>query len=286
MKGLMNVAMALLLLAIPLSVRAEYLIYLKGGHYIVADDCTFSSRQEIEHEGEGEKELVFVKDCTVGKPEGLIFWSTIDGRFGEIDANNVYAIFGSKGLRGIKPPRPTMPLEDYLITNRDESFMNAKIYEEKDTTVLGFKRDDFARIDRRGLMEIAPEGEAKTRSGEGLCPGETSEFSITETELVGSNLVGVVTNLSKAPWKPLIEVEVRENGRLKGKFRVTDISTEENVLEAEGSITFDQPVPARFLKYVERVKDPEAGVRLCFRKVRTGARPPVTTQPPAALPPR
>jgi len=286
MKGLMNVAMAIFLLAIPLSVRAEYLIYLKGGHYIVADDCTFTSRQEIEQEGGGEKELVFVKDCTIGKPEGLIFWSTIDGRFGEIDANNVYAIYGSKGLRGIKPPRTTMPLEDYLITNRDESFVNAKIYEEKDTTVLGFKRDDFAKIDRRGLMEIAPEGEAKTRSGEGLCPGETSEFSITETELVGSNLVGVVTNLSKAPWKPLVEVEVREKGKLKGKFRVTDPSTESNVLDPDNSVPFDEAVPARFLKYVERVKEPEAGVRLCFRKVKTGARQPVAAQPPAAQLPK
>src|SRR5574341_769212 len=116
---------------------AEYIIYLKGGHYIVAESCTFLARRELVNEPDAERESGFVEDCTIGEPEGPIFWSTIDGKFGEIDANNVFAIYGGKGPKGITPSRERMPLEDYLITNRGESFVNAKRYEEKGSTVLG-----------------------------------------------------------------------------------------------------------------------------------------------------
>jgi len=253
----------------------------------MADTCTFLTRQEIAKEPDAERESVFVEDCTKGKPEGPILWSTVDGRFGEIDADNVYAIYGTKGLgKKIAPgwtlPLEEHPLEDYIITNRDESFINAKIYQEKDTTVYGLKRDELAKIDRRGVTDIVREGEAKTRSGEGLCRGEPAEFSVTETELVGSNLLGVVTNLSRAPWKPRIDVEVQVKGRRLGKFKVEDSS----ILPPDDSILIDFPVPARFLKHVERLSDPDASVRICYRKVRTGARQPVAGQPPTAQPPR
>ena len=281
-----SIALVFILAAAPDSF-AEYIIYLKGGHYIMADTCTFLARQEIAKEPDAERESVFVEDCTKGKPKGPILWSTIDGRFGEIDADNVYAIYGTKGLGKKIAPRWTVPLEehpleDYVITNRDESFVNAKIYQERDTTVYGLKRDELAKIERRGVTDIVREGEAKTRSGEGLCRGEPAEFSVTETELVGSNLVGVVTNLSKAPWKPRIDVEVQVKGRRLGKFEVEDSS----VLPPDDSIVIDFAVPARFLKHIERLADPDASVRICYRKVRTGARQPVAAQPPTAQPPK
>jgi len=286
LRMLLIASIALLpILAVAPASYAEYVIYLKGGHYIMADTCTFLARQEIAKEPDAERESVFVEDCTKGKPEGPILWSTIDGRFGEIDADNVYAIYGTKGLGKKIAPRWTVPLEehpleDYVITNRDESFVNAKIYQERDTTVYGLKRDELAKIDRRGVTDIVREGEAKTRSGEGLCPGESAEFSVTETELVGSNLIAVVTNLSKAPWKPRIDVEVRVKGRRLGKFEVEDAS----VLPPDDSTVIDVPVPARFLKHVERVADPDSSVRICYRKVKTGARQPVAGQAPTAQP--
>ena len=259
----------LLTLGIISASSAEYIIYLKGGHYIVADTCTFLPRQEVAKEPDAENESVYVQDCTKGKPEGPILWSTIDGKFGEVDADNVYAIYGSKGTGKKVAPRWTSPLEeypfeDYVITNRDESFINAKIYQEQEKTVFGVKRDELAKIHRRDVVDIAREGEAKTRPGEGLCPGEAAEFSISETELVGSNLVGVVKNLSKAPWKPRFDVEVQVKGKRLGKFEVEDSS----VLPQSDSTVIDFPVPARFLKHVERRGDPDAGVRLCYRKVK------------------
>ena len=269
MKGLLIGLMVLLILAFSPAPRAEYLIYLKGGHYIVADNCTFSTRQEVEQDAEVEKEQVVPEECTKGKPEGRIFWSTTDGKFGEVNADDVYAIFGAKTLTPKRPPPSRMPLEDYLITNRGESFVNAKIIEQKEDRIYGVKRDDLATINRRGVTEIAPEGKAKTRSGEGLCLGEPAEFSVTEAELVDGHLGGVVTNLSQAPWKPLIEVEVREKGRFKGKFPVTDL----NVLPPGNSIPIYEPVPPRFLEYLQRIADPETSVRLCYRKVKTGAGP-------------
>jgi hypothetical protein len=281
-----SIALVFILAAAPDSF-AEYIIYLKGGHYIMADTCTFLARQEIAKEPDAERESDFVEECTKGKPEGPILWSTVDGRFGEVDADNVYAIYGTKRLGKKIAPRWTLPLEehpleDYVITNRDESFVNAKIYQEKDTTVYGLKRDELAKIDRRGVSDIVREGEAKARSGEGLCRGEPAEFSVTETELVGTNLVGVVTNLSKALWKPRIDVEVQVKGRRLGKFEVEDSS----ILPPDDSILIDFPVPARFLKHVERLSDPDASVRICYRKVRTGARQPVAGQPPTAQPPK
>jgi hypothetical protein len=275
------------ILAVASASHAEYVIYLKGGHYIIADTCTFLARQEIAKEPDAERGSDFVEECTKGKPEGPILWSTVDGRFGEVDADNVYAIYGTKRLGKKIAPRWTLPLEehpleDYVITNRDESFVNAKTYQEKDTTVYGLKRDELAKIDRRGVSDIVREGEAKARSGEGLCRGEPAEFSVTETELVGTNLVGVVTNLSKAPWKPRIDVEVQVKGRRLGKFEVEDSS----ILPPDDSILIDFPVPARFLKHVERLSDPDASVRICYRKVRTGARQPVAGQPPTAQPPK
>lgn len=280
--------MALLLIHIgaPAS-HAEYIIYLKGGHYIVADTCTFLAHQEIAKEPGAESESVFVEDCTKGRPEGPIFWSTINGTFGEIEADNVYAIYGTKGLEKKITPRWTSipeeyPFEDYVITNRDESFVNAKIYQEQEKTVYGLKRDELAKIDRRAIADISREGETKTRSGEGLCPGEPAEFSVAEIELVGSNLVGVVTNLSKAPWKPRIDVEVQVKAKRLGKFRVED----ESVLAPDESIPVDGPVPARFLRHIERLADPDASVRLCYRKVKTGGRQPVAGQPAAQQPPK
>jgi hypothetical protein len=279
--------MALLVLAISPAPRAEYLIYLKGGHYIVSDNCTFSTKYDIgEDTGKDDRaereESAPYQDCTQGEPEGRIFWSTIDGKFGEVNADDVYAILGARTLTLKKPPPAKGPLEDYLITNRGESFVNAKIYQERDATVYGVKRDELAKIDRKAVTDIVREGEAKSRSGEGLCPGEPAEFSVTETELVGSNLVGVVTNLSKAPWKPRIDVEVQVKGRRFGKFEVEDSS----ILPPDDSILIDFPVPARFVKHVERLADPHASVRICYRKVKTGVRQPVAGQPPAAQSPR
>lgn len=243
---------------------AEYLIYLKGGHYIVADNCTFSSRQEIGKDPETEEKVIPVEDCTTGKPEGQIFWSTIDGKFGEVSSDDVYAIFGSKSLAPIKPPRAAMPLEDYVITFRGESFLNAKSYEEKDNLVYGFKRDDLSRINRRAVTEIAREGEAKSRSGEGLCPGEPAEFDVSGTELVGNRLVGDIRNLSREMCMPVtIEVQVWEKGKRRGKFPVTEL----NIIPPGDSITFDVPVRADLLKYVEGLTNPEAGIRLCYKKV-------------------
>ena len=262
--------MTVLLAAIPLQAWAEYLIYLKGGHYIVADNCTFSTRQESgkgrADDSEATPELLLVEDCTEGKPEGQIFWSTISGSSGEVNPDDVYAIFGSKNPASLKPPRSTMPLEDYLITNRGESIVNAKEYKLEDKKAHAVKREDLARIDRRSISEIAPEGEAKTRSGEGLCPGEPPEFSVTEADIVDGNLVGVVTNLSKTPWQPRIDVEVQVKGRRLGKFRIVD----SNNLAPDDSALIDQAVPSKYLKYVKQITDPEAGVRICYRKVKTG----------------
>jgi hypothetical protein len=247
---------------------AEYLIYLKGGHYIVADNCTFSTHQESGQRSlnntEPQEELVLVEDCTKGKPEGRIFWSTIDGKFGEVNADDVYAILGSNTSTPKKPPPAKGPLEDYLITNRGESFVNAKTIQEKEDRVYGMKRDDLAKINRRSVAEIAPEGQAKSRSGEGLCAGEPAEFSVTETELVGGHLVGVVTNLSKTPWKPRIDVVVEVKGKRLGKFQIED----PNMLAPNDNTTIDKSVPPRFLKHLERITDPEASVRICYRKVK------------------
>ncbi len=269
----------LLILGCSSSSHGEYLIYLKGGHYIVADNCTFSTRQEMRKDAETEEKAVVVEDCTKGKPDGLIFWSTIDGKFGEVNADDVYAILGGRNLAPIKPSSTSPPLEDYLITSRGESFVNAKVIEQKKDRIYGVKRDELARIDRRVVIEIAPEGSAKSRSGEGLCPGEPAEFSVSEVELVGGNLVGVVTNLSQTPWRPWFEVEVREKGAFKGKFRVPDsVSPDVNIVSAGESTVFDGLVPGRFLKYLERVTDPEASVRLCYKKVKTVPRQPAVEQ--------
>ena len=269
MKGHRTAALTIILiLSFSPASHAEYLIYLKGGHYIVADNCTFSSRQESEREGEAEKDsaLVHVEDCTKGKPEGRIFWSTINGNFGEVNADDIYAIFGAKTSTVKRPVASKRPLEDYLITNRGESFVNAKIVEQKEDRIYGVKRDDLAKINRRDVTEIASEGEAKSRSGEGLCAGEPAEFSVIETELVGGNLVGVVTNLSRTPWKPWIDVVVEVKGKRMGKFQIED----SNILAPDGSTPIDSPVPPRFSKFLERITDPEASVRICYKKVKRG----------------
>ncbi|MDE2485083.1 MAG: hypothetical protein KGL32_07535, partial [candidate division NC10 bacterium] len=123
----------LLILGLSSASDAEYLIYLKGGHFIVADDCTFAAPQEIGKPNATDAESTPIEDCTQGKPQaGRIFWSTINGNSGEVNADDVYAISGTKSLPPIKPSSATMPLEDYLITNRGESFVNAKTVEQKD----------------------------------------------------------------------------------------------------------------------------------------------------------
>lgn len=260
--------------------NAEYLIYLKGGHFIVADDCTFS----ISHGGGNSPETVeqpngadelhsdIAKDCTQGKPVGPIFWSTINGNVGEVNPDDVYAIFGAKSLSAINPSSTTMPLEDYLITNRGESFVNAKVVEERGVEVYGLKRDDLAKLNRRGIVEIAPERLAKGRSGEGLCPGEPFEFSVTEVQIIDGHLIGVVTNLSKTPWKPWIDVEVTAKGRRRGKFQIEDPVVHAplpNVLAHDESTSIDQSIPVRLLKELEQIKDADSGVRVCYRKIKT-----------------
>lgn len=270
-----------LLLGLSSPSDAEYLIYLKGGHFIVADDCTFGARQKVGNGPEASEQPMgfdkftaggstglttgFVEDCTKGKPEGQLFWSTINGNFGEVSADDVYAIFGTKSIPPIKPSSATMPLEDYLITNRGESFVNARVVEGKGVDIYGLKRDELTKVNRRGVIEIAPEHLARSRSGEGLCPGEAVEFSVSETEIVSDRFVGVVTNLSQSPWEPWFDVEVWVKGRRLGKFPVKD----PNVLSPDNHTAIDYPVPDRFLRELERLKDSEAGVRLCYRKVKT-----------------
>lgn len=272
----------LLLMGLFSAANAEYLIYLKGGHFIVADDCTFSASQGGGNSPEAGEQPIGVderhsdiaKDCTQGKPEGRIFWSTINGNVGEVNPDDVYAIFGAKSLSAIKPSSTTMPLEDYLITNRDESFVNAKVVEERGVEVYGLKRDDPAKVNRRGIIEIAPERLAKGRSGEGLCPGEADEFAINEVEIMDGHLIAVVTNRSKTPWRPWIDVEVSVRGRRQGKFQIEDPVVHAplpNVLAHNESTSIDQSVPARLLKELERIKDADAGVRLCYRKIKTAA---------------
>jgi hypothetical protein len=262
---------------------AEYIIYLKGGHYIVAESCTFLARREVVNEPDGERESGFVEDCAIGEPEGPIFWSTIDGKFGEIDANNVFAIYGGKGPKGIKPPRERMPLEDYLITNRGESFVNAKRYEEKGSTVLGMKRDDLAKLGRRGLNEIAPEGVGTTGAGEGLCPGEPPEFSVSDLDLRAENLIGAVTNLSSKPWRPLFEIEVhlkpqaqlmeRAKRSFVGKIRSEELDElrpgEGRNFDVRVRTQLQELVDKQLLRYVERAVGPEGDVRLCAKKVKS-----------------
>lgn len=259
-----------LLLGLSSASDAEYLIYLKGGHFIVADDCTFSTRRGVGKSPEVSEQAIPVEDCKEGRPVGPIFWSTINGDVGEVNTDDVYAIFGTKSLPLVKPASAPMPLEDYLITNRGESFVNAKIVEEKGVEIYGLKRDELAKINPRGLVEITPERLAKSRSGEGLCPGEPIEFAVTLIELVEGHLLGAITNLSKEPWRPWIDVEVRARGRFLGKFEVEDRS----ILALDESTSMDSPVPGRFLKELERLKDPDAGVRLCYRKVKMAIKRP------------
>lgn len=260
-----------ILLGLSSASDAEYFIYLKGGHFIVADDCTFSSSQGIGKGPEAGAQPIFAEDCTKGKPEGQIFWSTINGYFGELNADDVYTVFGTRGPQPIPPWSTTMPpLEDYLISNRGESFVNAKVIEEKGVEVYGLKRDELTKINRRGVIEIAPESVAKSRSGAGLCPGEPVEFALGEIEIVGNSLIVDVANLSKEPWEPRINVEVRVKGRVLGKFQIRDL----DVLPPGGEGFIDSPVPGRFLKQLEQFKDPEAGVRLCYRKVKTATQGP------------
>lgn len=164
-----------------------------------------------------------------------------------------------------------MPLEDYLITNRDESFVNAKVVEERGVEVYGLKRDDLAKLNRRGIIEIAPERLAKGRSGEGLCPGEPFEFSVTEVQIIDGHLIGVVTNLSKTPWNPWIDVEVTARGRRRGKFQIEDPVVHAplpNVLAHGESTSIDQSVPLRLLKELERIKDADSGVGSAIERSR------------------
>ena len=260
----------LLILGLSSASDAEYLIYLKGGHYITADNCTFSASQGADKLSETDAAgSTLVDDCAREKPkEGRIFWSTITGESGQVNADDVYAIVGTTDLLSIKPIGLPMPLEDYLITNRDGSFVNAKTVEQKGMEVYGLKRDEPIEINRRDIIEVAPESVAKSQSGEGLCPGEPAEFGVSEVEIVNGNLVGVVRNLSKNLWRPRIDVEVQVKGRLLGKFQVED----PNVLSLDDSTLIDSPVPVRFLKELERLKDTDAGVRLCYRKVKIPTR--------------
>lgn len=248
---------------------AEYLIYLKGGHYIAADNCTFSSRRERAQEADPEKEdsaIVQVEDCTKGKPEGQIFWSTIDGKFGEVNADEVYYIYGSKELVSIAPHRQAKPLEDYLIVNRGDSFINAKVVSESEGRVYGVMRDDLANINRRAVTEIVPAADAKSRSGEGLCPGQRAEFDVTDARVTLNRFVGIFRNLSRDACVDVhFEVEVTDRGNPLGKFEVK----ESTAVPPGGSARFDAPIPGRFLKHIERFKDREGGIQLCYAKVQS-----------------
>jgi hypothetical protein len=255
--------------------NAEYLIYLKGGHFIVADGCSLSAPRSIADTPERDERVSPPENCTQEKPqEGRIFWSTINGNVGEVNADDVYAILGAKTVPPGKPSGSTTPLEDYLITNRGQSFVNAKVVEERDVEIYASKRDEPAKVNRRGIIEIVPERLAKGRSGEGLCAGEPIEFAVSEIEIVDGHLLGVITNLSKTAWNPWIDVEVFIRGSRRGKFQIEDQGGHAplpNTLKSDESISIDQPVPTRLLKEVERLKDAEAGVRLCYRKIRTKA---------------
>ncbi|MBZ0169199.1 hypothetical protein MELA_00758 [Candidatus Methylomirabilis lanthanidiphila] len=255
----------LLMIELLPAANAEYMIYLKGGHFIIADECAFSVSHRVGEPSEADTEST-LEDCTrEKKPKGgRIFWRTINGESGEVNVDDVYDVFGSGGALRITPPSSTMPLEDYLITNRGESFVNAKTVEQQDVQVYGVKRDELAEIHRRSVIEITPEHSAKSRSGEGLCPGEPVEFALGEIEIVGGRLLVDVRNLSKDPWKPKIEVEVRVKGQRVGKFQLGDAS----FLSPDGEGFIDNTVPDRFLKELDRLKDADAGVRLCYRKIR------------------
>jgi hypothetical protein len=265
MNGWVGGLTALLVALVCPGARAEYIIYLKGGHYLVADDCTFSMPEASRQAEQPEGGTAFAEDCARGKPAGRIFWSTLDGRFGEVSADDVYAIFGAKTVMTRRPVPELPPLEDYLIVNRDESFINAKQRGETGAVVVGVKRDHLARVGRRDMAAIVRERDASGRSGEGLCPGETPDFSVIQVEVIGGHLGGIVTNLSTGPWQPYFEVEVRERGRFKGKFPVRDA----NLLQPGSSVPFFEPVPPGFLDYMRRVAEPEAGVQVCYRRVKT-----------------
>jgi len=258
----------LLLLGSSLASNAEYMIYLKGGHFIVTDKCAFSTSQKT-GEPSGTEEEATTEECTREKrPKGgRIFWRTINGDSGEVNADDVYEIFGSPNAPPIKPSGSIMPLEDYLITTRGESVVTAKAVEQQDIRIYGLKRDELAEIPRRSVIEITPEHLAKSRSGEGLCPGEPVDFAMSEIEIVGGRLLADVRNLSKEPWKPKIEVEVRVKGQRVGKFQLEDV----NFLSPGGDGFIDNTVPDRFLKELERLKETDAGVRLCYRKIKTVA---------------
>lgn len=249
--------------------HAEYVIYLKGGHYIVADACTYVTRQELAKEPDSEREKIFIEDCTKGNPEGPIYWSTIDGRFGEIDADNVYLIFGSKNLPSIKPTRKTRPFEDYLITNRGESFVNAKIFEdfkEEDRRIFTLKRDELSNIYRRGIRQIVPEADVISRSGEGLCPGERAEFDVNDTKPLDDQFIGTFTNLSREScMEVFIEVEVSQGGEFKGTFPIK-VS---GAVPPNGTTRFSVPIDKSVKKYVQQFLDREAGIQLCYRKVQS-----------------
>ncbi len=268
---LFRAALTVLVFAIPTTAKAEYLIYLKGGHYIVADNCTFSSRQEKAGTAGAEKDsgMVQVEDCTKGKPEGQIFWSTIDGKLGEVNPDDVYYIFGSKNLASIKPLRPAKPLEDYLITNRGQSFVNAKVFQEGEGRIYGLNRDDLANINRRGVTEIVPLADAKSRSGEGLCPGERAEFAVTDTDFVLDRIFrGIFLNLSRESCMELtFEVEVKENETFVDKFHVEDRSS----ISPGRSKNFRAEVPQHLREYVKRSRIRGEGVQLCYTKVQSRA---------------
>jgi len=59
-----------LLLGLSSTSDTEYLIYLKGGHFIVADDCTFGTRQKVGKAPEADERSILTEDCTKAKPEG------------------------------------------------------------------------------------------------------------------------------------------------------------------------------------------------------------------------
>jgi hypothetical protein len=275
----------LLLLGLSSASEAEYLIYLKGGHFIVAENCTFGPRQEVGKAPEADERSILTEDCTNGKPKGQIFLSTINGPFGEVNADDVYAIFGTKSLPSIKPARATMPLEDYLITNRGQSFVNSKdVPEEKGPEVYGRKRDELIKVDRRGITEIDPEGKKPGARAKGLCLGEQAEFSVTEMELFGDYFNAVVTNLSPKEWKLQFHLWVQEKAGRKWKDRRSFPVSEDYILPPHGKNPVSVPLrtyPAgeskisessvdlqlvALLKRALDLEEPDPKLKVCARK--------------------
>lgn len=282
-----------LLLVLASSSDAKYLIYLKGGHFIVADGCNFSTNQWVGKLCETDVESIPVEDCTREKKprEGRIYWCAINEDSGEVNADDVYDILGTKSHPPIDPLRATMSLEDYLITNRGQGFVNSKdVPKEEGPNVSGRKRDELMKVNRRGVTGIDPEGLESLARAEGLCPGEPAEFSVTEMELYGDFLNFHLKNLLPNEWKPTFYLWVREQVQEKWKDRRRSLNIEIDLLPPDG----DAPVSVRvedqqllgLLRHALNPDVPDPKLQVCARKVRTATTGATAEKPPTVQSPR